>query len=138
MVSLKIPSPKSPVKQYDKYTIYLVKLLFVLLLLLLLPKLVSTKGAAAKRRRRLDKQFRILKRDCEESTSGEYKCGTMIYEENMSCVSACVSQACHEDIYAGNLLEDGEVDFHRARVFENCVKREIRAEKRKGVTNASR
>ena len=118
--------PTSP-KPSHSPTNLLVKILLILLILLLLPKLVEVRSNAANRRRHAqDKKYRTAKRTCESDT---YKCGTIIPEENMNCVTQCISQSCFENIYSDNLLEDGEIDLKRDAAFESCVKKEMYLEK---------
>lgn len=59
--------------------------------------------------------------------------------ENQMCISKCLSQECHADIYQGNELEQGEIDDVREIQFESCVKDQLRheiAESRRGIIGA--
>mmetsp|Transcript_14110 Transcript_14110/g.18818 ORF Transcript_14110/g.18818 Transcript_14110/m.18818 type:complete len:131 (-) Transcript_14110:309-701(-) len=119
MVTPKFPPSHSPPKNY---ALLLVKILFILLILFLLPELVESKSGN-KKDRRLKKKYMSIVHDCEVDFD---KCGNLILEESMSCVSKCASPSCFEEIYASNPLEDGEVDDYRNRLFEKCAKREMR------------
>jgi len=48
--------------------------------------------------------------------------------ENEMCISRCMQQDCHEELYGGNELEPGEVDEQREMSFEQCVKDDLRQE----------
>ena len=89
-----------------------------------MPKYVVAKN---KKKKRLERRVKGLKQSCVVDLD---KCGRLIPEENMSCVSKCLSEECHEIHFARNPLEDGEVDFKRWSAFENCVKRNLRDKKR--------
>jgi hypothetical protein len=108
-----------------------VKILFVLLILLLLPKLVQAKRKA--RKPRLGVQARQLRQFCETDV-----CQGGFLEENLNCISFCISPACYEQVYGDGPLEDGEVDWPRALAFDECqvkgsrlVRQRMRQDKRK-------
>lgn len=48
--------------------------------------------------------------------------------ENQMCISKCLSQECHTEIYLGNELEPGEIDDLKELNFETCVKDQLRQE----------
>jgi len=52
--------------------------------------------------------------------------------ENFNCAAKCLSPMCFAKIYAGNPLEDGEVDENRKTKFYSCAVNEFRA---KGKSN---
>ena len=104
----------------SKFMVIAVKILFVLIILFLLPKLVE-----AKRKRTAPKrtalEARKLRNHCEREV-----CGAYLMEEKLNCVSLCLSPACYETIYGDNPLEDGELDFTRAKLFDECFLSESR------------
>lgn len=115
----------------NSYLLLAVKVLLVVVIILLLPKLVQGRDKPGKKRRRqAERQWKSMQAVCERET-----CGAFIPEESTMCVTQCMSPACHERIYASDLLEDGEVDLVRARDFEKCVKEELRMESRKAREN---
>jgi hypothetical protein len=101
-----------------------IKLLLVIVILLLLPQLVTSKRntPTAKRKRRVTKAFIQAKSNCTLS------CDPKNMAENQMCISKCLSQECHADIYQGNELEQGEIDDVREIQFEICVKDQLRHE----------
>jgi heme exporter protein D len=131
MVKPKVPSQNKQQQQSStsSYLVLAVKVLLVLIIILLLPKLVQTNSRLddIKRRRRRSRasqklEYVSLRTSCE----GSMQCIDLIPEEASACVTECVSPVCHEEIYAMNLLEPGEVDIERAKEFEICVKKELR------------
>mmetsp|Transcript_51934 Transcript_51934/g.62442 ORF Transcript_51934/g.62442 Transcript_51934/m.62442 type:complete len:137 (-) Transcript_51934:186-596(-) len=116
-----VPLPASP-KPSQSLTTIILKVLFVMIILLLLPQFVTSRGASARRRRKLAKKYNTIKWDCEHGRT----CARLLPEERMSCVSNCVSEECHDTVYGANPLEDGEVDFRMDRLFENCVKADLK------------
>lgn len=102
-----------------------IKILLVVVIILLLPKLVtgaSTPGG--KRNKKLMRQMEALRFDCERTTCKEF-----LPEESAMCVSLCMSENCHEEIYGKNPLELGEIHMVRSRDFERCVKNQLRAQR---------
>jgi len=57
-------------------------------------------------------------------------CAHLIFEESTSCVTECISPACHAKIYGANPLELGEIDLGRRVQFELCAKREVKERSR--------
>lgn len=106
----------------------LIKLLFILLILLLMPKLVTSKrrtGVNKRKIKRIQKSLNIVKANCIES------CDPSKMAENQMCISKCMNEGCHDEIYGeehGGELELGEVDELRNKAFELCVKDAIRRE----------
>lgn len=118
-----------PPSTASSYLLLAVKVLLVVVIILLLPKLVTgaKSRGGGKRNKKFVKQFEAIKYDCEQSAS----CKKLLPEESSMCVSQCVSESCHEQVYGTNSLEDGEIDILRAREFQKCVKDEIRAQNAK-------
>ena len=73
-----------------------------------------------------DRAFRARRRECETQ-----KCSGMQPGTNLNCVNACISQSCFDEIYAEEPLEDGEVDSKRSRLFQNCARKSLQAEREK-------
>lgn len=44
----------------------------------------------------------------------------------MNCIYECVSPKCYSQIYSSDPIEDGEIDYHRYRLFALCVRQEVR------------
>lgn len=118
----------------------LVKLLFILLILLLMPKLVTSKrrtGVNKRKIKRIQKSLNTVKANCIES------CDPSKMAENQMCISKCMNEDCHGEIYGeehGGELELGEVDELRNKAFEQCVKDAIRREQitaRNNVVNVA-
>jgi len=107
------------------YLLLLVKILFVLLILLLLPKLVQSKTKFNYRNRRQRQRTDVLLSDVRKSCEMQ-ACVHFIPEEAMNCVQLCLSPTCYQTIYGDEPLEDGEIDIDRAKLFERCVKEELR------------
>jgi len=91
-----------------------------------MPKLVESKGR--NKRKKIERKLRSIRDACSNDLD---KCGHFIPEESKSCLSLCMSEECHNVHFAGNPLEDGEVDFARWVSFEKCVKDELRRSKKK-------
>jgi hypothetical protein len=54
------------------------------------------------------------------------KKGHLVPEEAYNCVNECTSKRCYDELYGqekGGPLEDGEVDYERARLFTECVRK---------------
>jgi hypothetical protein len=117
MVTPKLTRPSTP-----SYLLLAVKILLVLVILFLLPKLVTGGRQSRTHTKRMDIELRSTRVLCEKDI-----CSGFIPEESMNCVFLCVSPACYENIYAIHPLEDGEIDIPRAKEFEQCVKDELRA-----------
>jgi Domain of unknown function (DUF4787) len=113
-----LPEPKS---QAHRQMVLLVEILLILLILFMLPKLVIAGPSAPSKRRKSNVHMQSLLTDCQAKT-----CSSLIPEEGLNCVLACVSPACYGIVYGSNALEDGEVDFTRAAEFESCLKDELR------------
>lgn len=118
----------------------LIKLLFILLILLLMPKLVTSKrrtGVNKRKIKRIQKSLNIVKSNCIDS------CDPSKMAENQMCISKCMNEDCHGEIYGeehGGELELGEVDELRNKAFEQCVKDAIRREQvaaRNNVANVA-
>mmetsp|Transcript_9478 Transcript_9478/g.14571 ORF Transcript_9478/g.14571 Transcript_9478/m.14571 type:complete len:134 (-) Transcript_9478:148-549(-) len=120
-----MPSPKlsKATPPTNRYALFLVKALLVLLILLLLPKLV--KADTKKRRKLLERKMKAQRLLCQRE-----ECYHLIPEESMACITACVSPACHRDIYEEHPLEPGELDFQRLEKFEACLKDEMKEQRR--------
>jgi hypothetical protein len=117
MATPKLTRPPTP-----SYFLIAVKILLGLLILFLLPKLVSGGRNSRTRTKRMDTELRSTRVLCEKDI-----CSGFIPEESMNCVFLCVSPSCYENIYAISPLEDGEIDIPRAKEFEQCVKDELKA-----------
>lgn len=44
----------------------------------------------------------------------------------MNCIYNCASAKCYKEVYGDVPLEDGEIDFHRYRLFTLCSRQEQR------------
>ena len=44
----------------------------------------------------------------------------------MNCIYECVSPKCYSQIYSSDPIEDGQIDYHRYRLFALCVRQEVR------------
>lgn len=119
---MSIPLPPSP-KPSQSITSLFIKLLLIVTILLLFPKGV----VAGKKKKRLDRRVSNMKRTCANDMN---HCGKLIPEENMACVSMCMSPTCHETHYQENPLEDGEIDPRRWNNFESCVRNELKQQGR--------
>jgi hypothetical protein len=123
-------NPKKPVAPASattsSYLLTAVKILLVVIIILLLPKLVTGQSTpAGKRNKKLTRQVEALRFDCERST----ECKELLPEENTMCVTKCLSQQCHEQVYGQNPLEPGEIHVIHSRDFDRCVKNELRAQR---------
>jgi hypothetical protein len=117
MATPKLTQPTTP-----SYLLLGVKILLVLIIFFLMPKLVSGGRNSRTRTKRMDTELRSTRVLCEKDI-----CSGFIPEESMNCVFLCVSPSCYENIYAISSLEDGEIDIPRAKEFEQCVKDELKA-----------
>ena len=61
--------------------------------------------------------------DCERT-----QCAGLFLEVKTTCVYKCVSEACYEEIYGHDELEEGEVDTERSRQFGFCFRKNFRQE----------
>ena len=104
----------------SQFIVTAVKILFVLLILFLLPKLVEARRKRTPPKRNAI-EARKLRDFCETQVCGDY-----ITEENLNCISVCLSPACFEQVYGTNPLEDGELDFDRVQRFDECFLEETR------------
>ena len=105
----------------NQFLVTAVKILFVLIILFLLPKLVDGKRRKKDQPRRTALEARKLRMHCETQV-----CAAYIREENLNCVSMCLSPACFETVYGDNPLEDSQLDFERAKLFDDCYLKESR------------
>lgn len=44
----------------------------------------------------------------------------------MNCIYECVSPKCYGIVYSADPIEDGQIDYHRYRLFTLCVRQETR------------
>lgn len=70
---------------------------------------------------KMDRQLNKMKEKCEKSV-----CSHLIPDEGMNCVYQCASPDCYKDVYNSVPIEDGEIDYHRYRLFTLCVRQEIK------------
>jgi len=105
----------------SQFLIIAVKIVFVLIILFLLPKLVEAKRRRKDQPRRTAVEARRLRQQCETQV-----CNAYITEENLNCISMCLSPACFQTVYGNEPLEDGELDFERAKLFDECFLEESR------------
>ena len=89
-----------------------------------MPKFVEAKN---KKRKKLDRQVKSIKQNCIINLD---ECGRLIPEENLNCVSKCMSSNCYDLHFRENPLEDGEVNSVRWSQFEACVRNELSEQKR--------
>lgn len=73
---------------------------------------------------RLDREWKSAKTQCELNDCKQFK-----PYENDNCVNRCISEACYQEIYGAQLLEDGEFDNVRSRTFTQCLRQELREKK---------
>eukprot|EP00741_Cyanophora_paradoxa_P004512 tig00000806_g4381.t1 len=94
-----------------------------LLLAVVLLALVSAsegKVRSNKKSSQSDRALRQRRQECEKST-----CANFAPELFENCVLRCTSEACYREIFAGNELEEGEIDTIRMRQFNVCSRRDI-------------
>ena len=89
-------------------------------------KLLTIVALTTAKNQNRDRAFRARRRECETQTCSGMQPGT-----NMNCVNQCISQSCFAEIYAEEPLEDGEVDSKRSRLFQNCARKSLVAEREK-------
>jgi hypothetical protein len=70
---------------------------------------------------RMDRQLKRMKEKCEITV-----CSHLIPDEGMNCVYQCASPNCYSSVYSHTPIEDGEIDYHRYRLFTLCVREEIK------------
>lgn len=106
------------------FTLLVVKILLVLLIFLLLPQMVESRRRHTKKK--AFKEYRLIRHACHGvCRSRDFP------EESGNCVAACLSPACFQQVYGTSPLEDGEIDWTRAREFDHCSRLEItRAQRR--------
>jgi hypothetical protein len=61
--------------------------------------------------------------DCERTV-----CAGLVAEAKTSCSYNCISEACYNEVYAHDELEEGEIDTDRARQFGFCYRKVYRQE----------
>lgn len=119
----------------NKYVLVLVKVLLVLTILFLMPELVRAAAAAttsgsSSTNDPSNVAVRMTKKRKKGITLGFYKsrstcqnenCSAVLPERSMNCVNTCLSPNCYTSIYSDEPLEDGEIDMHRAKLFEDCL-----------------
>jgi len=94
------------------------------LLLALAPTAESVKKKTSNARRQsADHEMRLKRMDCERTV-----CAGLQREAKTSCSYKCISEACYNEVYAHDELEEGEVDTDRARQFGFCFRKVYRAE----------
>jgi len=74
-------------------------------------------------RHKLDRKMSMKRETCERTVCAPYH-----RDEGQNCANKCVSEACYEEVYANEPLEDGEIDHYRGRLFTYCVQKELQAE----------
>ena len=89
-------------------------------------KLLTIIALTTAKNQNRDRAFRARRRECETQ-----KCSGMQPGTNMNCVNQCISPSCFDEIYAEEPLEDGEVDSKRSRLFQNCARKSLVAEREK-------
>lgn len=82
--------------------------------------LMSTEGNT-NHMARLDREWKSAKTQCELNDCKQFK-----PYENDNCVNRCISEACYQQIYGAQPLEDGEFDNVRSRTFTQCLRQELR------------
>jgi hypothetical protein len=70
---------------------------------------------------RMDRQLKQMKENCERTV-----CSHLIPDEGMNCVYQCAAPNCYSSVYSHLPIEDGEIDYHRYRLFTLCVRQEIK------------
>jgi len=68
-----------------------------------------------RKKQRLAKKYAPLEKDCETN-----KCQSLVGLELIKCTRQCISQACYDELYAWDELEEGEIDV-RLTSFKGCV-----------------
>lgn len=43
----------------------------------------------------------------------------------MNCVYKCAAEQCYEEVYSAEPIEDGEIDYHRYRLYTLCVRKDL-------------
>jgi Domain of unknown function (DUF4787) len=117
----------------NAWLVFVVKILLILVILLWLLPLVESATSnqkMKKQRRRAEVVLAETRLICEHGT-----CGQWIPEESMNCVQLCLSPACYQQVYVDMPLEDGEIDVDRAKIFEKCVKEEMRLARKRQRNN---
>mmetsp|Transcript_23546 Transcript_23546/g.47998 ORF Transcript_23546/g.47998 Transcript_23546/m.47998 type:complete len:146 (+) Transcript_23546:133-570(+) len=94
------------------------------LLMALLPDVEGvTRKTGNHRRQSADHAMRLKRVDCERTV-----CAGLTAETKLSCIYRCISEVCHDEIYAHDELEEGEIDIDRGRQFSHCYRRMFRQE----------
>ncbi|KAJ7384072.1 hypothetical protein OS493_024086 [Desmophyllum pertusum] len=94
---------------------------FVVLLLLdsLNAKDFRYKHYSFRKKQRLAKRYSPLEKEC-----GTKKCQGFVGLELTKCTRQCISQACYDELYAWDELEEGEIDV-RLTSFKGCVVKQL-------------
>ena len=78
-----------------------------------------------KRNQSLDREVKAKRADCEVQLREDRECNKSGIEME-NCILKCMSNMCYGNIYAGDPLEEGEVDIIRGRNFRSCARNELR------------
>jgi Domain of unknown function (DUF4787) len=117
------PRAASSVAALLQYALALLPLLLPLLLLSVISPANAGTTKPAERvafsRELRRRQARCLRHDDCRDTSHDSG-----YSED--CELRCMSPACHNQVYADEPLEEGEIDIHRALRFRACLAREVK------------
>jgi hypothetical protein len=93
--------------------------------ILLICLCVFPEPVQAKRKRPAPKRTIIEGRKLRDLCETQI-CSSYLPEENLNCISVCLSPSCFQQVYGESPLEDGEIDFVRAKLFDECFLEEIR------------
>lgn len=97
-------------------------LLHFCLLLALISLPLSSAAMSPYEKNQLWLQIRRARHSCQpvlQTCSAEQR-----GEDPQNCLNQCISSTCFDQVYRSEPLELGEVDYHRAKLFTNCVYRE--------------
>ena len=89
--------------------------------------MIMQSGVSVNSNQKYDRMWKKTKENCERTACSHYA----VKEESYNCVNKCASDACYDQIYASEPLEDGEIDMTRSRQFTNCLRKEAKASKKK-------
>mmetsp|Transcript_972 Transcript_972/g.1982 ORF Transcript_972/g.1982 Transcript_972/m.1982 type:complete len:137 (-) Transcript_972:506-916(-) len=70
-----------------------------------------------KSRKNADREYRRERAACERGA-----CSGLGEPDHQNCVYKCLSQACYEEVYSADPIEDGEIDTTRSRQFQQCFR----------------